>query len=61
MLAIDQTACLACGGCVALCPLDALFLSFDTLECNCQICNLCGICIDFCPTGAIEETNAVKL
>jgi ferredoxin len=61
MLAIDPSLCLACGGCVPLCAQEALFLSFERLECDDELCNLCGDCIDFCPVGAIEERHAVTI
>lgn len=43
---------------MSLCPEEALFLSFDKLECVLELCNLCGICILFCPVGAIREKDA---
>jgi len=59
MLVIDYHLCLQCGGCVPLCPIDALFLSFERLECNQQLCTLCGICIMFCPNEALEVRRAI--
>jgi len=59
MLIVDPGLCLECGGCVPLCPEEALFLSFDRLEVDIDLCTLCNICIDFCPVGAIGETDAV--
>ncbi|MCX6827964.1 MAG: 4Fe-4S binding protein [candidate division Zixibacteria bacterium] len=61
MLAIDQLACLQCGGCVALCPEDALFLFCEGLMCESEKCTLCGLCIRFCPTGAIDEDNSTPI
>jgi pyruvate formate lyase activating enzyme len=54
MLTIDDEKCFQCGGCVPLCPIDALFLSFRQLECDHHVCTLCGICIKFCPNEALE-------
>jgi ferredoxin len=58
MLQINQSYCLEGGGCVALCPEEALFLSFENLECIYDLCTLCGICIQFCPVGALREKDA---
>ena len=44
--------CLKCGGCVAVCPHNALALK-DKIECN-EKCVSCGICVKFCPVGAIS-------
>ncbi len=57
MLVIDQAICYECGGCVPLCPDEALFLSFDQLLVDLNLCSMCGICENFCPMGAIEETE----
>ncbi|HDL03371.1 MAG: ferredoxin [Candidatus Zixiibacteriota bacterium] len=61
MLVVNESLCLECGGCVPLCPEDALFLSFNCLECNTDLCTLCRICIQFCPVGAIEEGEYVDV
>ncbi|MBN2226437.1 MAG: 4Fe-4S binding protein [candidate division Zixibacteria bacterium] len=61
MLVINQETCLECGGCVALCPEEALFLSFNRLECNQDVCTMCLICISFCPVGALGENHAVAI
>ncbi|UCD18532.1 MAG: 4Fe-4S binding protein [Candidatus Zixiibacteriota bacterium] len=61
MLEIDQDACLDCGGCVPLCPEEALFLSFNRLECDHNACTMCLICIQFCPVGALGESRAVEV
>ena len=61
MLAISMKSCLQCGGCVPLCPAEALFLSFDLLVCDPALCSACGICIRFCPVGAIKESDVVHV
>jgi ferredoxin len=61
MLVIYADQCLQCGGCVSLCPVEALFLSFDRLECNFDLCTSCEICVEFCPVGALEIKNAVEV
>ncbi|MEW6013926.1 MAG: 4Fe-4S binding protein [Candidatus Zixiibacteriota bacterium] len=53
MLIIAQELCLDCGGCVPLCPVEGLFLSFEDLFCDQALCTLCGACPEFCPVRAI--------
>jgi ferredoxin len=43
--------CLRCGGCVAVCPQNALRLR-KKIDCD-DRCVECGICAKFCPVGAI--------
>jgi ferredoxin-type protein NapF len=48
---VDAEACIACGACERVCPLDAVrdeFLATDTSRCQ-----LCLECADVCPTSAI--------
>jgi ferredoxin len=61
MLEIYADKCLQCGGCVSLCPVEALFLSFDHLECDLGLCTLCEICVNFCPVGALDIKNEVAV
>lgn len=61
MLKVTGNHCLECGGCVPLCPEEALFLSFERLEVDHDLCIMCGICVNFCPVGAIEESDAVEV
>ncbi len=57
-LIVALPICLECGGCVTLCPEEALFLSFNSLEVDSDLCTMCGICLNFCPVGAIGESDA---
>lgn len=59
MLAVDNDVCLECGGCIALCPEEALFLLFTRLECIYELCTLCDICCQFCPVEALEVSNEI--
>ena len=45
--------CCYCGGCVGVCPQDAMELQETILRVD-ENCNECGICVKFCPVGAIE-------
>jgi len=52
---IDIKICLACGGCVSVCPQDALYLISSRANLDDKKCIRCAICIKTCPIGAIEE------
>lgn len=52
-LKIDEKKCMRCGGCVGVCPQNALELKEWGIERN-DKCNSCGICKKFCPFEAIE-------
>jgi len=52
-IAIDHVLCGQCGGCVAVCPVDAIYLSPDRLEIDNDICISCGDCVQACPVGAL--------
>jgi len=54
MVKVDKQKCLYCGGCVGLCPANALTLMETSLVIS-DACINCGICIKFCPVGALEE------
>ncbi len=52
--AVDQTACVACGCCVAVCPLGAVSIfkgSFAVIDPN--RCVGCGKCARACPASVI--------
>ena len=54
MVKVDKQKCLYCGGCVGLCPANALTLMETSLVIS-DACINCGICIKFCPVGALGE------
>ena len=55
-VSVDKDKCVDCGGCISLCPTDALHFDenfqLEFLEEKCIGCNLC---LDSCPRYAIEE------
>ncbi|MCW4031480.1 MAG: 4Fe-4S binding protein [Candidatus Bathyarchaeota archaeon] len=53
---LDNSKCLRCGGCVAVCPVAALELR-DNIIHEKELCTLCGVCDKSCPTEAIKVTN----
>ena len=51
---VDKKKCLRCGGCVGVCPQNALNLTENGLEVDEEKCIRCGICQKFCPVAAIK-------
>lgn len=51
---VKHERCLACGGCVAICPQDVVVISAGRADVNADKCTGCGLCIRFCPFGAIS-------
>ena len=52
---VDPDACIHCGACYSLCPVDAISFRKDrrvTFDVN--KCVACGLCMDTCPTRAIH-------
>ncbi|MEM2890029.1 MAG: 4Fe-4S binding protein [Candidatus Hadarchaeum sp.] len=50
---VDQNLCVRCGGCVGVCPFDAIEATDGVVGPN-QRCTDCGICARACPMGAIR-------
>jgi ferredoxin len=50
---VDMKICLACGGCISVCPQDALSMYGGKAFVNDEDCISCAICIRICPVGAI--------
>ena len=51
---INRGKCCYCGGCVAVCPENALILMDTELKVDTEKCTLCRDCLLFCPVEAIE-------
>lgn len=52
---IDQSLCTGCGGCVNLCPVDALGLPAGKAALvHPDACTYCAACEHVCPENAIE-------
>ena len=57
LIDVDIGNCFDCGGCYALCPVDAISIDkdnsivFDDKTC---IGSPCGLCVDACPARAIK-------
>lgn len=51
---VDQEKCISCGGCVGVCPVEALELKEGYPQCDPEACTNCETCIGFCPVGALK-------
>ncbi len=51
---VDKTKCLACGGCISVCPEDAIVMISSKAKVNEKKCIGCKICIKTCPVAAIS-------
>ncbi len=50
---VDENLCLSCGGCVSVCPQDAVSLRNLIAYINPNKCISCEICANACAIGAI--------
>lgn len=51
---VDTGRCVGCGGCVGVCPAEALRLNGANPECDPEKCTNCQTCVRFCPVGALK-------
>lgn len=51
---VDRTKCIACGGCVAICPVGAIKIVEGKAKIDPKKCVRCGGCMNFCPMTAID-------
>jgi len=52
---LDRDKCSYCGGCVGICPENALELRETVLCIDEERCKNCGLCAKFCPVGALTK------
>lgn len=45
--------CIACGSCIAECPVEAISEGDPIYLIDPELCTDCGACVDACPTEAI--------
>jgi len=50
---VNQTKCLACCGCISICPQDAVIWLAGKAYIIPEKCISCALCIRSCPVGAI--------
>ncbi|MEM0466052.1 MAG: 4Fe-4S binding protein [Candidatus Thermoplasmatota archaeon] len=51
---VHKQKCYACGGCIAVCPQDAITMIAGKAEVEHKKCIRCEICINTCPVAAIS-------
>lgn len=51
-----QAECMDCGGCVGVCPHDALDLFAGHIEVRAS-CTECDLCVRLCPVGALVSVK----
>jgi ferredoxin len=51
---VNIIKCLACGGCISVCPKNALYWNGGKAKVDHEKCISCAICIRICPLGAIS-------
>lgn len=51
----DTRLCCYCGGCVGVCPTDAIRLEETKINIDSKKCTECRICERFCPVGALKS------
>ena len=57
MVKIDTNICLACGGCIDLCPKTAIKMVDDQVIIVPEKCVECKICVKVCPVSAPQYTK----
>lgn len=50
---VDESACVLCGACEAVCPAGAVKMDQTVALIDSEKCAGCGVCVDACPQGAI--------
>lgn len=58
---VDREKCLACGGCIPVCPQDAMSMCGGRAFVTEEKCISCAICIRICPVGAVSGEEAYQL
>jgi ferredoxin len=53
LICIDDSKCIVCGACIAVCPTEALIIEGLTLRSVPERCRPCGQAALVCPTGAL--------
>lgn len=51
---LDEEACIDCGACISLCPVDALIMKNFEVKVETDKCILCERCINACPFKALS-------
>ncbi len=54
LFVVDEDRCFGCAACVALCPVDALWLEGVMVYVDEPVCTHCELCIPACPVFALD-------
>jgi MinD superfamily P-loop ATPase len=66
LAAIDESKCIRCGRCQALCRFNAVYSDANGQDIateymiNPRKCEGCGVCVQFCPSRCIDFSDAVN-
>ncbi len=52
---VNAEKCLACGGCITICPQDAIRFNSGRAWVDEKKCISCYLCVKYCPYGAISK------
>ncbi len=50
----DKRVCMHCGGCVGVCPTDAITLEETVIKVDRDKCVDCATCVKYCPVRAMS-------
>jgi len=57
-IVFNAGVCCQCGWCSAICPVNAIEVTADTLEIDTDACMKCGLCFSVCPRSfSIDQAN----
>jgi Fe-S-cluster-containing hydrogenase component 2 len=48
------SSCVACNGCVSICPTNAITVAPGAIAISDQLCIRCGYCVATCPVGGVR-------
>ena len=54
LFVVDDDRCFGCAACIALCPVDALWLEGVRVYVDEPVCTHCELCIPACPVFALD-------
>lgn len=52
---VKKSLCIACGKCVAACPVEAIY---QDRRGEVYVCIHCGRCVDYCPQNCLEMVDS---